>query len=334
MNPSPPDDDFLAEGNRDPDAQAHELIARLLAGQATPQERARLNQILADDRQVLEQLTAQLEVESLLRWHHGDHRRPGELVSPRRQTDRRPLRPAWVAAAALLTVACGALWWLLAGPNGGPVPRPQGPTLTLAANWRIEANPDSRFEIIEPYRIRLDKGEILLVATPTDEDEPQPLRVDTPTGRAETRDAEFYVGTHEVKEQEKMSVITRVLVLAGTVTLSNTLGSTSGAASDLLTGPQDSKPVNQSVRANSEFALSLYDRLRKQNSGENLFFSPYSMSAALLMAMEGARGENGSRNGLRPAFSARGAPHGGRRPADPLAHRADSRGNGPVAAAV
>ena len=44
------------------------------------------------------------------------------------------------------------------------------------------------------------------------------------------------------------------------------------------------------VQANNEFATDLYHQLASENSGENLFFSPYSMFNALAMAAEGARG--------------------------------------------
>src|SRR5579872_3472888 len=45
--------------------------------------------------------------------------------------------------------------------------------------------------------------------------------------------------------------------------------------------------------AGREFAFDLYARLaaERDNVGKNLFFSPYSMSSALAMAAEGARGE-------------------------------------------
>lgn len=67
------------------------------------------------------------------------------------------------------------------------------------------------------------------------------------------------------------------------------------------------------VEGNSEFALSLYQALREQ--GENLFYSPYSISLALAMTYAGARGETEaqmaqamefllSQDQLHPAFNA------------------------------
>lgn len=45
------------------------------------------------------------------------------------------------------------------------------------------------------------------------------------------------------------------------------------------------------VTSNNGFATGLYGQLAKQNPDGNLFFSPYSIYGALLMAAEGARGE-------------------------------------------
>ena len=51
------------------------------------------------------------------------------------------------------------------------------------------------------------------------------------------------------------------------------------------------------VKSNSDFALDLYGRLRADHAGKNLFFSPYSVSGALAMVAEGARGETAEQMG-------------------------------------
>jgi serine protease inhibitor len=51
------------------------------------------------------------------------------------------------------------------------------------------------------------------------------------------------------------------------------------------------------VKSNSDFALDLYGRLKADNAGKNLFFSPYSVSGALAMVAEGARGETAEQMG-------------------------------------
>jgi serine protease inhibitor len=51
------------------------------------------------------------------------------------------------------------------------------------------------------------------------------------------------------------------------------------------------------VKSNTDFALDLYGRLRADSAGKNLFFSPYSVSSALAMVAEGARGETAEQMG-------------------------------------
>ena len=57
------------------------------------------------------------------------------------------------------------------------------------------------------------------------------------------------------------------------------------------------------TRADGEFALNLYRQLAKEQSGENLFFSPYSVSRALGIALEGAESETASQMGEVLGFS-------------------------------
>ena len=61
------------------------------------------------------------------------------------------------------------------------------------------------------------------------------------------------------------------------------------------------------VQANTDFGLDLYAQLAKGSPGKNLFFSPYSISIALAMTAEGARGKTALEMGsvLRVPKSAR-----------------------------
>lgn len=49
--------------------------------------------------------------------------------------------------------------------------------------------------------------------------------------------------------------------------------------------------VKSIVNANNQFAFELYSELNKESKGDNIFFSPYSISVGLAMTYEGARGE-------------------------------------------
>ena len=81
------------------------------------------------------------------------------------------------------------------------------------------------------------------------------------------------------------------------VTLANAHGEATGKApTTLLVAEAGKAPVNYAVTANSDFAVDL-SQLAKENHGQNLFFSPYSMSSALAMTAEGARGETADQMG-------------------------------------
>ena len=101
-----------------------------------------------------------------------------------------------------------------------------------------------------------------------------------------------------------MTSLTRVLVLAGVVTLANAQGSVTGQANHLLAAETGKPPVNYAVTANSDFAVDLYRQLSKGSPDQNLFFSPYSVSSALAMAAEGARGQTALEMGQALRFPA------------------------------
>jgi serpin B len=91
-------------------------------------------------------------------------------------------------------------------------------------------------------------------------------------------------------------------LLAGTrVTLIRSAGSYSLVRTDNLqvyvatsslrpSSPENEERLQKLVAANNQFAFDLFNALRAEGQG-NLFFSPYSLSAALGMVYAGARGE-------------------------------------------
>ena len=72
----------------------------------------------------------------------------------------------------------------------------------------------------------------------------------------------------------------------------------------LAAGQLDKSAVAPVVEANSDFAIDLYQQLAKENAGDNLFFSPYSISSALAMTAEGARGMTAAEMGRVLRFPA------------------------------
>ncbi len=88
-----------------------------------------------------------------------------------------------------------------------------------------------------------------------------------------------------------MAHLTRILILSGLVALSNPLGTVSGQTNDLLTAEAGAQPAVLAVQAGNSFAIDFYKHLAKDESAGNLFFSPYSISTAMTMVQEGARGQ-------------------------------------------
>jgi serpin B len=66
---------------------------------------------------------------------------------------------------------------------------------------------------------------------------------------------------------------------------------------DAPANKEDKTDVQPLVKSQSDFAFALYARLSGDNKGQNLFFSPYSLSTALTMAAEGGRGETAEQMG-------------------------------------
>ena len=80
-------------------------------------------------------------------------------------------------------------------------------------------------------------------------------------------------------------------MLAGIVTMTNNSGTVKAGENEAVVAGAKGAPEKITVKANSNFAFDLYRQLAKENDGKNLFFSPYSVSGALAMTAEGARGE-------------------------------------------
>ncbi|MGH7962966.1 MAG: serpin family protein [Candidatus Binatia bacterium] len=103
-----------------------------------------------------------------------------------------------------------------------------------------------------------------------------------------------------MRQRSLMPVISALLVLT-------LLNSTRSKADEPQTATADPTLAKAAVQASNHFATDLYHQLAKTNVGSNLFFSPYSISSALIMTAEGARGETAQQMGtvLRLPESAR-----------------------------
>tara|TARA_R110002072_G_scaffold273219_3_gene433802 strand:- start:106928 stop:108469 length:1542 start_codon:yes stop_codon:yes gene_type:complete len=82
---------------------------------------------------------------------------------------------------------------------------------------------------------------------------------------------------------------TRITVLAAALMLSRGLGAITERSA--VRAPQGNEAKNVVAESTNDFGFDLYRRFARASNGGNLFFSPYSLSAALTMAATGARGE-------------------------------------------
>ena len=244
--------------------------------------------------------------------------------------------PGWLRPAALIA-ACLTLaffLWQFIGQGNSPKTKPVIATLpaviTLDSGWQIKRTGNALLEVLGDGRLSLTRGEIFVTSTASTTSTTsttKPLHIKTPNGEATAKGTQFYIAHHpnQTKTEKTMTTNqpkskTRVLVLSGIVTLANNFGTVSAETGELAEADAGKSPVKEIVQANSSFAIDLYHTLSKENDGENLFFSPYSVSSALAMLSEAARGEGrpGDRPGP-PSPGERQTPRRGR-PAHPLEH--------------
>ena len=222
-------------------------------------------------------------------------------VNDQRDDDRdsAPSFPIWRVLAPLAAAACLALVLLLPraldNDNDNAVqPNPR---------WTVVPASDARYTWTTSNQIDLTRGEIRVQASASSVSDSPELIVVTPAGQVRATSPDFFVGTHlalntDPKGNAEMKrYFTRSLVLAGTVTLTNAMGTLTGGANEVLAMEAEQAPVAVTVRANSDFAIDLYRELAKANESDNLFFSPYSVSTTLTMVLDGARGDTAEQIG-------------------------------------
>lgn len=211
---------------------------------------------------------------------------------PRAAPSRRALiLTAALAAAVLIAIAP---WWLLTRERDPVQPH---------VVWQAIPSGNAQLVRLTPTSLRLDRGEVRIQVGKLEGKDP-PMIVATPAGQVDVHAVsgtdvliEVLDSSLEEKGADDMKTFTRVLVLAGVATLMNGQGSITGEANSLLAAEPKKAPTKHAVEANSGFGLDLYRQLAKQNEGKNVFFSPYSLSLALAMAAEGARGDTADEMG-------------------------------------
>ncbi len=270
-------------------AELEQLLGALEAGDLKAEQRSRLNELLRDSDEALETFVSLSEVDAMLRWHHGT---TTDRTSQRDTIEAPVLRQAWrwsrVASVAVAAVIIALLVEWMTPPSIRVEITPPRVTqqVALAPNWVAEHIGDARYELVEAGKVRLIQGELLVRSVGS---APGTLSIETPDGSARAHGTEFFIGTHQSTNTE-MKRLTRVLVLSGTVTLTNSLGAATATERELLVVQQGESPQKIVARASNAFGVDLYRKLAQRDSG-NMLFSPYSISVAMAMTLEGARGE-------------------------------------------
>lgn len=157
----------------------------------------------------------------------------------------------------------------------------------VVPTWEVVAEEGATYQTVDTNHITLQSGEIQVVGKQSDS---APLEVSTATGTVVASGAiNLRIGHHPWNKANAMNTnLLRVLILAGTVTMTSSDGQMTGTAGQLLAAVPGEPPQNIAVTANNSFAFELYKQLAEKEG--NLFFSPYSISAALSMTIEGAKG--------------------------------------------
>ncbi|MBI2804515.1 MAG: serpin family protein [Planctomycetes bacterium] len=223
---------------------------------------------------------------------------PTPGVPTARPAPRAWRRSVWAIAGMAAAVLVGlSIWWVLSNRPDDRGPPGKSPAFA----WNVTPTGNAQFDRLSPTSGRLVRGEVRIqsvkldVEPGRDAEEPGPMIVETPAGQVTINGSDVLIGTHEItppqeKGEQAMKRFTRVLVLAGVATLMNQQGAITGDANSLLAAQPNLAPAKQIVQANTDFAVDLFRQLAKQEAGKNVFFSPYSVSVALAMAAEGARG--------------------------------------------
>ncbi len=280
------------------DERRHELenlLALRSERELSEAEVERLNQLMRDDAEALDLVLNDLEIEAALQWEFGQVPQP----AARPAIATTPKCPRRWAGAIVGLVATACLVLVLAIPDGGPDMEDrlvndveevdEERNSKPGTGWKVTAVGQTKFEYGPKGEIILNKGELQLQR----ESSQQEVRVVTPHGVVSSTNSQFIVGLCRPENPGGIAVkpFVRVLVLAGMVTLSNSLGTVSAEEGVILKAAENEKPVKIAVRANSAFAWDLYRELAKRDATGNIFVSPFSVSSALAMVGEGARGE-------------------------------------------
>ena len=263
----------------------------------------------ASDDEAVREYGRQLAIDALLRDALGtgtageSEAPPGKVVAARFTRSRRKTALLTGAAACLAGLLAVSIWKGLPGRQGGAALGSASPA--LHPHWLLDASANADYSIVNPGLVELRRGELRFTSLGA-----SPLVVKTPQAVATAQDTRFFIGHHagvlqpdNTTMKKHTKTMTRLLVLAGTVTMTTPAGSLRASENEAAVAADGNAPEKIAVGANSRFAFDLYAQLAAENKGESIFFSPYSVSTALMMTAEGARGKTAEEMGQALGFS-------------------------------
>ncbi|QOV91819.1 hypothetical protein [Humisphaera borealis] len=190
-----------------------------------------------------------------------------QLPAPERSLWQQHRTGLALAACLLLCIGIAGVVVYQEGRSISKVrPHPPGAAIVLAADWKISPGPSASYRVVGTHAVQLDRGELFVHSVPASADGPRAaLSVTTPGGTVSASETQCYVGTFQSKATqsgETMISSTRVLVLAGMVTLTNALGTISGRSNDVLAADTDQAPAE---------VMKLVPPQKSRPSGSTLF---------------------------------------------------------------
>jgi serine protease inhibitor len=275
-------------------------ILRYQEGDLSAEELRELNRDLLENPERLAEFT---RIHNTSRLAHEAQTAAIPVVSAADLENKKPTtwRRALLPIAACLVVMLGfSIWKSGVDIDPGPIATVTTPVV-LDSRWHLVAAEGAKYSIVSPNLVRLQRGELEFSSSA-----PADLVVETPHAVATAEGTHFLIGHHtetikptnqRTTNMKPTKTISRLFVLAGIVTMTNNSGTVKAGENEAAVAGAKGAPEKITVKANSDFAFDLYKQLVKENDGKNLFFSPYSVSGALAMTAEGARGKTAAEMG-------------------------------------
>lgn len=207
--------------------------------------------------------------------------------------------PFWLKAIAAMLVVTGILSIAYVFHNKDDSTGIREHKAQLAGYWNVIPTGDADYQILNPTTIRLNRGELYISSTDLEVEKCQ-LTIESEQAVATANGTRFFIGHHHTSnrgEQRMDKKLTRVLVMSGIVSLCAAGETVSAQENEVLMSKGGGKPQKLVVQANNDFGLKLYKHLVAEDGEGNIFFSPYSISNALAMTAEGARGQTAKEMG-------------------------------------